>query len=467
MSAAPFSCSIVQYKADGVTLQNSIFTFGSQQGALALSSAGAAQVLPMGSVAAKDTGNSAGQVPVVPIPLGCMDLTMTLPMRATGNVVSVDLATPSAAGVISAADLILARSALQPGASIPYSTITGAPSIPAAQVNSDWNASSGLAQILNKPTLGTAASMNSSSFATAAQGFLAASALQPGASIPWATVSGPPTTLAGYGITDAVPSTRTVNGHALSSNVTVTQGDVGLGLVENTALSTWSGSANIATVGTIVSGTWSGTAIADGKIASAATWNAKQNAITTGTTAQYLRGDLSLATFPTALSSFTNDSAFVNATGARSAISLTTTGTSGNATYNSSTGVFNVPNYAVAASRTFSTPTFSGITTAAQLSTTRDAEVFYDIDATVVISLLAGQSVTATLTYADNSGMSTNPVVVSSQGIANSGVLGLTQINTLKLAGLIPANKFRKVTFATTNSAATPAALKAGQEVLV
>ena len=31
------------------------------------------------------------------------------------------------------------------------------PSIPAAQVNSDWNASSGVAEILNKPTLGTAA----------------------------------------------------------------------------------------------------------------------------------------------------------------------------------------------------------------------------------------------------------------------------------------------------------------------
>ena len=43
---------------------------------------------------------------------------------------------------------------------------------------------------------------------------------------------------------------------------------------------------------------WTGT-LADGRIASATTWNAKQNAITTGTTAQYFRGDLSLATFPT------------------------------------------------------------------------------------------------------------------------------------------------------------------------
>jgi len=34
-----------------------------------------------------------------------------------------------------------------------YSSLSGLPTIPAAQVNSDWNASSGVAQILNKPSL--------------------------------------------------------------------------------------------------------------------------------------------------------------------------------------------------------------------------------------------------------------------------------------------------------------------------
>lgn len=48
-------------------------------------------------------------------------------------------------------------------------------------VNADWNAVSGDAQILNKPTLGTAASQNSTAFATAAQGTKADSALQPAA----------------------------------------------------------------------------------------------------------------------------------------------------------------------------------------------------------------------------------------------------------------------------------------------
>lgn len=41
-----------------------------------------------------------------------------------------------------------------------YSDLSGTPTIPAAQVNSDWNSSSGVSQILNKPTLGTAAAKN-------------------------------------------------------------------------------------------------------------------------------------------------------------------------------------------------------------------------------------------------------------------------------------------------------------------
>ncbi len=46
-----------------------------------------------------------------------------------------------------------------------------------------------------------------------------------------------------------VPLTRTVNGHALSGNVSVTASDLSLGSVENTALSTWAGSTNLVTLG--------------------------------------------------------------------------------------------------------------------------------------------------------------------------------------------------------------------------
>jgi len=43
--------------------------------------------------------------------------------------------------------------------------------------------------------------------------------------------------------------------------------------------STWAGSSSVTTLGTITTGTWHGAQIADSYIASAATWNGKQNAI--------------------------------------------------------------------------------------------------------------------------------------------------------------------------------------------
>ena len=46
--------------------------------------------------------------------------------------------------------------------------------------------------------------------------------------------------------------------------------DVGLGNVENVALSTWNGSTNIATLGTITSGTWNGSKIANAYLANSA-----------------------------------------------------------------------------------------------------------------------------------------------------------------------------------------------------
>lgn len=47
-------------------------------------------------------------------------------------------------------------------------------------------------------------------------------------------------------------------------------------------IDTFGGSANIDTVGDVGTGTWNGTAIADGKISSSATWNGKQDALTFG-----------------------------------------------------------------------------------------------------------------------------------------------------------------------------------------
>jgi hypothetical protein len=62
---------------------------------------------------------------------------------------------------------------------------------------------------------------------------------------------GTPSTVAGSTTNSVTTSTHT---HAL----TVTKSDVGLSSVENTALSTWAGTSNLVTLGTVTSGTWNG-----------------------------------------------------------------------------------------------------------------------------------------------------------------------------------------------------------------
>ena len=75
----------------------------------------------------------------------------------------------------------------------------------------------------------------------------------------------------------------------LNENTTAT--DVGLSNVENTALSSWAGTANVTTLGLIATGTWQATAIADSYVASASTWNGKIANVSEDTTPQ-LGGDL-------------------------------------------------------------------------------------------------------------------------------------------------------------------------------
>lgn len=68
----------------------------------------------------------------------------------------------------------------------------------------------------------------------------------------------------------------------------------------------------------------------------------------TGSSDSYMGGDGNSYTFPTNISSFTNDSGYMTMGASRTAISLTTTG-SGAATYNNSSGVMNVPTYSTIA----------------------------------------------------------------------------------------------------------------------
>lgn len=75
--------------------------------------------------------------------------------------------------------------------------------------------------------------------------------------------------------TKAASSALTSHTSSTSNPHSVTKTQVGLSNVENTAVSTWAGSTNLTTLGTVGTGSWQGSQIADAYIASAATWNAK------------------------------------------------------------------------------------------------------------------------------------------------------------------------------------------------
>jgi len=118
----------------------------------------------LGTAAAQNVGTSAGNVvqldgagklPAVDgsaltglPPSGVTSVSGTAPIVSSGGAtpaISITAATTSAAGSMSAADKTK-LDGIQAGAEV--------------NVNADWNASSGDAQILNKPTLGTAAGLN-------------------------------------------------------------------------------------------------------------------------------------------------------------------------------------------------------------------------------------------------------------------------------------------------------------------
>lgn len=158
-------------------------------------------------------------------------------------------------------------------------------------------------------------------------------------SLAWSKLSGVPTTISGYGITDAVTSSRTItiNGtsYDLSANRSWTVGDV----TSTRTISTsgpLSGGGDLSTNRTISIAKASGSA--DGYLSSSdwTTFNNKENAIATGNSSQYLRGDKSWQTLDknavglgnvenTALSSWTGSS------------NISTVGTITTGTWNGST----------------------------------------------------------------------------------------------------------------------------------
>lgn len=269
-----------------------------------------------------------------------------------------------------------------------------------AQVNSDWSAMSGPAEILNKPALSVVAT-------SGAYADLSGAPSIPAAQInsDWAAASGKgeilnkPSTLAGYGIADAYPLT----GNPSSFLTSITSGQV--------------------------------------------------------------TGALGFTPY-----SASNPSSFVSQSGARTAVSLTTTGTSGAATYNSSTGVLNVPNYTPpsvparsqsAASRT--------LNTAFQVSTTRDALVNYSVQCTITASIAGGQSCDVVLEIATDAAFTAGVQTVGIIGTGQTYTLAIAlqgvQPQTAQVTGYVPAGYYARLR--TVNVSGSPTyAYRAGQEIL-
>jgi len=112
----------------------------------------------LGTAAAASTGDFATAAQGAKADTAVQGVTGTAPIVSSGGTtpaISISAATTSAAGSMSSAD---------------KTKLDGIAAGAEVNVNADWNASSGDAQILNKPSLGTAAAASTSDFAPAAQG---------------------------------------------------------------------------------------------------------------------------------------------------------------------------------------------------------------------------------------------------------------------------------------------------------
>jgi len=217
-------------------------------------------------------------IPVLPATI-VEDVTATLPLSSSGGTtpdISISQADTTTDGYLSSADwnTFDGKFDTPTGNNTQYldgaGTPTTFPAIPPAQVNSDWNATSGLAEILNKPTI------------PVVTGFVPYTGATNNVDLGTHTLSAKDLVInhpSGSGVAASI--TKGGNGEALT-------------VVKS------SGSGNAASITggvTLIDELHLTTDLADAYIASAATWNAKFNT-PTGTTSQYLRGDGSLASLP-------------------------------------------------------------------------------------------------------------------------------------------------------------------------
>lgn len=307
----------------------------------------------------------------------------------------------------------------------------------------DWNATSGPSQILNKPTLATIAVTGAYADLIGAPTLAAVAT-----SGTYADLSGRPSlaavaTSGAYADLVGIPSSFAPSAHTHSA-------------------------------ADIVSGT-----LADARIPSLAISKTAglQSALDakfpapTGTTAQYVRGDGSLATLPAASSGTVTS---VTAGAGLSGGAITTSGT------------ISMPNTGTAGTYTIVTTDAQGrvtaglapsqsaatrsLNTAFQVSASRGAWVTYSVQITVTASIAGGQNGDVVLEIASDSGFTTNVQTLSIAGVGQTYTLAVAlqgiQPQTTPVSGYVPAGYYARIR--TVNNVGTPTyQYRAGQEALL
>lgn len=409
-----------------------------------------------------------------------------------------------------------------------WTEITGKPSFAGVALSGDYN------DLINKPAIPTVPT-NVSAF-TNDVGYLT--------SIPnqtWASITGKPTTLSGYGITDAYPLSGNPSGFITSASLTWANisGKPSFATVATSGnYNDLTGKPTIPVIDSVYSLATRSWTIANffNKTQSDNRYMAKNDTFPTGAImtsngatnainglSNQINGRVPQSRNLTINGTTFNLSAdrtwtlttsdipegsnlyFTNAR-ARSAISLTTTGTSGAATYNSSTGVLNIPQYTgttytagtginiaggvitntapdqtvsltagrgIAITGTYPNFTISLVTPTITVRNTangnaralnsnftvdanKEAIVTYTVTCSVTNPLLVGtSSATAFLEYSTNGGSTWNlpSQAGNSSGVGVTVTLQLTNGQTGTLIGVIPQNALTRIRTATSGTA--------------
>lgn len=283
-------------------------------------------------------------------------------------------------------------------------------------------------------------------------------------SLTWANISGKPTfaTVATSGSYSDLSGTPNLSNYYLASNPNGYISGITSGMI-NSALgyNPYDGTVN---PNNFVNSSSLTSTLSNYATTSALTsgLSAKENTITSGTTSQYWRGDKTWQTLNTSVIPEGSNQYFTN-TRSRSAISLTTTG-SGAATYNSSTGVLNIPTPSVT-SPSFNNAPARSLNSSYQISTTRNTRVSYTVSITTAIALLNLNS--AGTAFLEISSDNTNWTTINSAGVSRtlsvSITVGLNETTSFNIQGEVPANFFARIR--TTTSGGASVSFTSGQEV--